>query len=210
MIITIFPASVYAEDDFSNSSDDTNETNEYIDNTDLSDEDIIEPDEIEEEERKPRALMKAPLKGNNVDELEIRTFVVQFFYGAELNDNGDYVWTPTSNAAKHRFSYRINYAISGKFELEPESIEMRIPKQILRDRDGKFADYYEMSIPTKKEVDDGEEIDMDINYAYYEDGDEIVIYNFREVYTGENGYIELSYLTSKSTFNYVDYDGDDR
>lgn len=205
----MFPASVYAQDDFSNSSDDTNETSEYIDNTDLSDEDIIEPDEIEEEERKPRALMKAPLRGNNVDELEIRTFIVQFFYGATLNDNNDYVWTAPSSASGHRFSYRINYAISGKFELEPESIEMRIPKQILRDRDGEYADYYEMSIPTKKEVDDGEEIDMDINYAYYENGDEIVIYNFREVYTGENGYIELSYLTSKSTFNYVDYDGDD-
>lgn len=170
------------------------------------DEPEVEPDGIEPTERKPRALMKTPFRnGNEVDPLEIRTFLVQFFYGAELNDNDDYVWTAPYNNSGHRFSYRINYAISGKFELEPNSIEMRIPKSILVDRDGSPADTYEMSIPTKKEVDDGEEIDMDINYAYYEDGDDIVIYNFREVYTGENGYIELSYFTSKSSYDYYDY-----
>lgn len=177
----------------------------YLDDTDWLEEEIIEPDIIETVERSPIALMRAPLRANdNVDELEIRTFITQFFYGASLTD-GDYVWNAPSSASGHRFSFRINYAISGKFELAPNSIEMRIPKSILKDRDGNYADTYEMSIPTKREVDDGEEIDMDINYAYYEDGDDIVIYNFREVYTGENGYIEMSYFTSKSTYNYYDY-----
>ena len=66
-----------------------------------------------------------------------------------------------------------------------------------------------MSIPSRTDVEaaeagTGEEIDTDIDYAYYEDGDNIVIYNFREVPAGDNGYIEMSYNTSDTTFAYAD------
>lgn len=170
--------------------------------------------------------------GSNDTQIEIRDFDIEVFYGGKWESGnaeiytmqgGQYnkttttdnrfVWTPKSSAKDHRFSFRINYAFGGVGEVGPhnpddetsEGIMIRIPKQILRDRTGMFADYYEMSIPSKLDVEtDFENLDRDINYAYYEDGDDIVIYNFREVTAGENGFIELNYITSKTTFNYVD------
>ena len=43
-----------------------------------------------------------------------------------------------------------------------------------------------MSIPTKQEADEyiagtNMDIDDDIKFAYYEEGDRIIIYNFREI-----------------------------
>lgn len=146
-----------------------------------------------------------PSQVSEVEVLEIRTFSAEMIYGADLNEEGDWVWDARTQASGHRFSYRIHYAISGQFELPEGSIEMRIPKHILKNRQGEWADSYEMSIPSKADLDRGEKLDPDINYVYYEDGDEIVIYNFREVFTGENGYIELSYFTSQSALSYIDY-----
>lgn len=86
---------------------------------------------------------------------------------------------------------------------------MAVPIHTLSDRNGNWADTYEMSIPSRADVEaaeagTGEDINTDIDYAYYEDGDNIVIYNFREVPAGDNGYIEMSYNTSDTTFAYVD------
>ncbi|MBR0230579.1 MAG: hypothetical protein IJL94_04250, partial [Erysipelotrichaceae bacterium] len=138
-----------------------------------------------------------------VNSLEIRDFSVQLFYGASKQDD-KYVWNANSSAKGHAFSFRINYALGGTFSVAPEGIRIELPLHILKDRYGNDADTLEMSIPTRQDVENGEPIDSGINYAYYIEGDKIIIYNFKEVFTGENGYIELSYYTSQSTYEYTD------
>ena len=129
--------------------------------------------------------------------------------------NGKYTWvTDGKETSKdHRFTFRINYAISGTYDYEPEKIQIRIPKQILRNRSGNFADYYDMSIP---EWDDPD-LEDTTDFVYKEIKEKvnpedpnseeieyILIYNRIPVPAGANGFIEVSYLTSERTWEYLD------
>ena len=142
----------------------------------------------------------------------IRSLSTQLFYGAAKDADG-YVWNVSDYYDGHRFSYRINFAISGVDTAAAKSVKLTIPKSILTDRDGNTADTTEFSIPSRTDVESAtdangnintSEIDTDVNYAYYEDGDSYVIYNFRDIPAAENSYIELSYVTSRTTYSYVD------
>lgn len=143
-----------------------------------------------------------------IADVYIRELSTQLFYGVESTEDGN-IWNADNHEKGHRFSFRINYAISGVDVAPVNSIRFTIPKSILLDRDGLRGDYYEMSVPAKMEIDaymngNGESIDSDVNWGYFEEGENIIIYNFRELEAGNNGYIELSYFTNQSTFNYED------
>lgn len=157
---------------------------------------------------------KIAVTDDNTDakNIYIRSLSTQLFYGAAKDTDG-YVWNASDYYSNHRFSYRISFALSGVDTAVAKSVKLTIPKSILTDRDGNTADSVEFSIPSKADVDAATdengnikagEIDADVNYAYYEDGDSYVIYNFRDVPAAENSYIELSYVTTKTTYNYVD------
>ena len=163
----------------------------------------IPSDETIEEETPIRQLMRAPRLLGSASGVNIREFVVQQFYGGKMQ-SGKYTWDANYNTSGHRFSFRLNYALGGVGELDANSVVFTIPKQILRDRSNNFAGTYEMSIPSKRDVDSGEELDTDISFAYYEDGNNIKIYNFKPISAGSNGYIELSYITNKTATNYKD------
>lgn len=146
-------------------------------------------------------------------ELYISSLSAQLFYGAEKDTDGTCVWNASDYNSGHRFSYRINFALSGAETAAAGSVKLTIPKSILTDRDGNAADTVEFSIPSRADVDaatdengniNTSKIDSDASYAYYEDGDSYVIYNFRDVSAAENSYIELSYVTSRTTYSYVD------
>ena len=141
------------------------------------------------------------------EKIEIREFNIQAFEGGTDVD-GKYVWNADTSAADHRFSFRVNYALSGTGEIPEELIEIRIPLQILKDKNDKFADYFEMSVPHQSELNEEGEQD---DFAYYVDDetDEIVVYNCKTVSAAVEGYFEVSYLTSKTTFNYRDMDPSD-
>lgn len=146
----------------------------------------------------------------------IRTLSTQLFYGASRQDDGTYLWnvpvTVNGYEAGHRFNYRINFSISGVGTAAVDTIEFRVPKSTLKGRNGRASDTVEFSIPSRDDVtaatdtegNISDEIDGDVNYAWYTDDDDIVIYNFREVPAGDNGYIEMSYVTSKNSFFYKD------
>lgn len=138
-----------------------------------------------------------------IADLEINDFGVRFIDGAVLESN-KYTWNAESPTAGHPFVFQINFALSGQYSIDPYNVELRIPLHILKDRNGNYADDIEMSIPSKKDVDDGVSISPDINYCYFIENNEIVIQNFREYHTGENAFIQVKYLTSKSTLEYVD------
>lgn len=142
---------------------------------------------------------KIKIKTQN-DNYEINTFKMQFVSGATEDENKNLVWTPENSTEGHEFTFRVNYAISGLKELPAESIQITIPKSILRNKKGNSDDRYIMSLPTSEEYDRTTEM------AYIENEDYIIVYNPEEVKAGINGYFEIAYATKSPTFNYKDYD----
>ena len=146
---------------------------------------------------------------NGQPSIYFRTLKTEMFSGGTKNADGSYTWTPKSKAKGHQYAFRISYSISGVDTAKAGSIKLTIPRTTIVDRNGAEADEAQFSIPTKAEADaylagQGEEFDADVNFAYYVEGDNIVIYNFRDISAGDNGYIEMAYATTKTTFNYKD------
>ena len=148
------------------------------------------------------------LKANNKfktknDKHEIRIFASPLISGASKDSNGNLVWTAGSSSAGHEFTFRVNYALSGVGELAEGSMQITIPKKVLRDKEGNFANEFIMSLPTLEEY---KQQSGTTDFVYKEDEDYIIVYNPKEITAAVNGYFEVSYTTSKSTFNYKDYD----
>lgn len=146
---------------------------------------------------------------NGQPSIYFRTLKTEMFNGGTKNADGSYTWTPKSKAKGHQYAFRISYSISGVDTAKAGSMKLTIPRTTIVDRNGAEADEAQFSIPTKAEADaylagQGEEFDADVNFAYYVEGDNIVIYNFRDISAGDNGYIEMAYATTKTTFNYKD------
>lgn len=146
---------------------------------------------------------------NGQPSIYFRTLKTEMFSGGTKNADGSYTWTPKNKAKGHQYAFRISYSISGIDVAKAGSMKLTIPRTTIVDRNGVEADEAQFSIPTKAEADaylagQGEEFDADVNFAYYVEGDNIVIYNFRDISAGDNGYIEMAYATTKTTFNYKD------
>ena len=157
------------------------------------------------------ASLRSVERNTTVKDVHIGDFNTKLVGGV---DKGTNVWTvPTINtggyAAGHMFVFRVNFSISGVDEVGENTVMFTVPKSILLNRNGQASDKYEMSIPHQREVDAmmagiGEPIDRDVNFAYYEDGDNIVIYNFRKLAAGTEGYVEVGYHTAESSYEYRD------
>ena len=171
-----------------------------------------QPDEAPTEEQvqgrqtldlKMKNLLSTGADNESDSDISIDTFRATLRSGATKNENGDYVWTATNNYADHAFIFRVTYSLSGTYEYQAGEIEIRIPKSILLNRNGKSSDYYELSIPSY----DAEGLTDANVFVYKEDGDDIVIYNrIDETPAAQNGYFEVSYSTSERTYEYADYD----
>lgn len=159
----------------------------------------------------------------------ISSFATQVMSGAEKQSNGDWVWTPANEASGHRFAFRVNYNTSGTGSMNPAvvttttnastgkvtatavtgGIQIRVPKSIIKDRDGVLDDTYEMSLNSFDDIvsdADGELADEE--WAYCEIGDEIIVYNRKTVDAAQSGYFEIGYATNSETFEYKDYGAD--
>lgn len=164
-----------------------------------------------EEENTEDASLRSVERNTTVKDVHIGDFNTKLVGGV---DKGTNVWTvPTINtggyAAGHMFVFRVNFSISGVDEVGENAVMFTVPKSILLNRNGQASDKYEMSIPHQREVDammagTGEQIDKDVNFAYYEDGDNIVIYNFRKLAAGTEGYVEVGYKTLEGSYEYRD------
>lgn len=164
-----------------------------------------------EEENTEDPSLRSVERNTTVKDVHIGDFNTKLVGGV---DKGTNVWTvPTINtggyAAGHMFVFRVNFSISGVDEVGENAAMFTVPKSILLNRNGQASDKYEMSIPHQREVDammagTGEPIDKDVNFAYYEDGDNIVIYNFRKLAAGTEGYVEVGYKTLESSYEYRD------
>ncbi len=160
-------------------------------------------------------------EGTTEQEPEIKTFRNQFVRGADKNEDGgnvQYIWNANTNEPGHRFVFRVNYDISGIKERPAGNIKITIPRQILKDRTGNFADAFEMSLPElQKDPETGDYYPMEeqaayfevgIDYGYYlskeDESENIIVTNLREVPAAQNGYFEVSYGTIKETWEYPD------
>ena len=153
----------------------------------------------------------APVRNGNGSDtsMEVDVFGVEFVSGAVENDNGDYVWTAENSYPQHRFTLSVTYSISGEFDYDVGGIQIKIPASILVDRNGTLSDTYEMSLPKK-----GTEGLSNENVFVYEEIEEngqkfILITNRVPVPLAQSGFIEVSYLTDKTTYDYADYDPTD-
>ena len=135
----------------------------------------------------------------SVSTLSIETFDVSLVYGADKVGD-QYIWTPTLTDSNHLFVYRINYAFSGQGDIGWECMNIRVPKTILKNRDGEYSDECELSVPAKDQAE------SDTVYAYYEDGDCYVITNLMDVEATQDGFFEVSYSTKQLTYEYKDGD----
>ena len=163
--------------------------------------------EVSEEElaRPRKAMHMLAATGSSGQEIEINDMRAVLRSGAVLNSNGDYVWTAENSDSGHSFTYRIFYAFSGVGEYAENQIQITIPKSILRDRSGGFADIYELPIP---ECTEDDLTDSNL-FVYKEDGENLVIFNRLSCSAAQSGYIEVSYTTTKPTFDYADYLSED-
>ena len=142
------------------------------------------------------------LKSKN-DDYEIRIFGSNFVSGANKDENNNLVWDANIWSSGHEFTFRVNYATSGLRELPAGSVQITIPKSILRNRAGVLADEFTMSLPTLREY---EAENKATEFIYKEIGNYIVIYNPKEIPAAINGYFEIAYSTSDLTAYYKDYD----
>ena len=165
----------------------------------------------------PASIVKAADDTGDQRNIEkINSFTDTLVKGAE-NVDGKYVWNAKTDADDHRFTFRVDYSMSGVKELEPGAIKIWIPKTILKDRSGKYADYMDISVPSEDEYKEASDEDKkDVNYIWKESTDDahkncIEITNVKERTAGENGYFEVAYITNEQTFEYKDevtYDAD--
>ena len=144
-----------------------------------------------------------------LEDIEIRSFGASFADGAVLS-SGKYVYTPQYADAGHLFIYRVYYSLSGEGFFEPGEVVIRMPKNILRDRDGNYADECELSIPSRQDLEEYEDSisEIDTSFVYEYDENEIVIRNFGDgedrLKAGSTGYIEIGYRMTKQTYYYKD------
>lgn len=135
----------------------------------------------------------------------IGKFELSFGSGAVINDKNQYVWTAENSNEGHGFIYNLAFSISTHGSLAPGDINIRIPKQILKDSSGNYAGDIQLPYPSENEDYDKERIE----YVYREVYDTatektyIEIYNVKEL-DAINLEIPFMYETSEKTWEYED------
>lgn len=133
--------------------------------------------------------------------VNISEFQVSLVNGAD-ESNGKNVWNPSDPAKGHSFIYRVNYTMSGTFSTDTGAFKIELPLHILKDKDGNWADAFNCPYWTRSEVTEGD--NPDFVYEIDEENNKVTIYNYRPYPTGEAGYVEFSYETTKDTMQYLD------
>ena len=142
--------------------------------------------------------------GSEVEKIE--KFQAKLVRGTDSDSST--TWTPTTNADGHRFVYRISYAFSGVGELPKESVKIRVPKKLIRDRSGKYNDEFDVGVPEERDADENDD------FAYREgsgdDKDYYIVYNNREISAAQTGSIDVSYSLKNKVSQYKDMQDSDR
>lgn len=133
--------------------------------------------------------------------IDISEFHVAFVSGADKVDD-KYIWNPSDSAAGHSFIYRVNYTMSGTFSTDVGAFKIEVPLHILKDKDGNWADTFTCPYGLRSSITEND--NPDFVYEIDEENNKAIIYNYKPYPTGEAGYVEFAYETTKDTTNYTD------
>lgn len=144
---------------------------------------------------------------NEGDEVTIQSFTAEVHGGATL-ESGKYVYTPYSMNSGHEFVYRLSYQFSGIGSLPVDSVEIRIPLHIFKNRNDVWDDNFMLPIPrdTRRPGDTSVQYSEDVTFVYTVDreNEQILIHNVRELDAGAEGHIDVAYRNASVVTNYVD------
>ena len=146
-----------------------------------------------------------PLQGAYADPAgsgteEIQTFTAKLVRGTDDSENN--TWTPETNDIGHKFVYRLSYAFSGTGEAEKDTIKIRVPKHLIRDRKGNYQDEFDVGVPEERDADSRD--DFAYREGSGEDKDYFIIYNNRSIPAAQAGTIEVSYALTEKVSAYTD------
>ena len=150
-----------------------------------------------------RTVHAASGDGTNVEKIE--KFTGTLIRGAD-NTNNQWVWTPTNTNKDHKFTYRMTYAFSGVKDLPAKAVAITVPKHILKDRDGSYADEIDAAAVDESEADANDK------WVIKQDPDhdnQMIIYNNQAITAADAGDIEVAYATTENTYDYIDMEKSD-
>ena len=130
---------------------------------------------------------------------KIEDFVVSVVSGAVNKGSAaapDYYWN-----LEDEIKYQIDYNTSGEGELAAESVQFIIPKHIIKNRNGEYADIFDIAVPDVSEVSND---DAENEFVFTERQNDILVYNRIGISAAQKGSVQFSYKPSQSTFNYED------
>ena len=179
------------------------DSEENIEDLTVNTENISEEPQVTEEDAAAGNTQENPDADptGSVIPVDISEFQVSFVSGAE-NADGKNVWNPSDPTKGHSFIYRVNYTMSGTFSTDIGAFKIELPLHILKDKDGNWADAFNCPYWLRSEVT--EEDNPDFVYEIDEENNKVTIYNYKPYPTGEAGYVEFSYETTKDTMQYLD------
>lgn len=179
------------------------DSEENIEDLTVNTENISEEPQVTEEDAAAGNTQENPDADptGSVIPVDISEFQVSFVSGAE-NADGKNVWNPSDPTKGHSFIYRVNYTMSGTFSTDIGAFKIELPLHILKDKDGNWADTFNCPYWLRSEVT--EEDNPDFVYEIDEENNKVTIYNYKPYPTGEAGYVEFSYETTKDTMQYLD------
>ena len=179
------------------------DSEENIEDLTVNTENISEEPQVTEEDAAAGNTQENPDadQTGSVVPVDISEFQVSFVSGAE-NADGKNVWNPSDPTKGHSFIYRVNYTMSGTFSTDIGAFKIELPLHILKDKDGNWADTFNCPYWLRSEVT--EEDNPDFVYEIDEENNKVTIYNYKPYPTGEAGYVEFSYETTKDTMQYLD------
>lgn len=179
------------------------DSEENIEDLTVNTENISEEPQVTEEDTAAGSTQENPDADptGSVVPVDISEFQVSFVSGAE-NADGKNVWNPSDPTKGHSFIYRVNYTMSGTFSTDIGAFKIELPLHILKDKDGNWADVFNCPYWLRSEVT--EEDNPDFVYEIDEENNKVTIYNYKPYPTGEAGYVEFSYETTKDTMQYLD------
>lgn len=127
---------------------------------------------------------------SDLDGSKIETIVSEWITKDSVEDNNadslNQIWKDNSNQI---IRIRINYALSGQHDYPEGSVNIEIPKNIVRDRKGNLTGYMTLAVPQAP--------DKSGLFSYVDNGDTYILTNTKKLPAATSGMFEVSIIDLK-------------
>src|SRR5574344_490685 len=153
------------------------------DELEISDE-LIEPEEMSVQAFNKLSSNKEEFP-SDLDGSKIETIVSEWITKDSVEDNDkdslNQVWRDNSHQI---IRMRINYALSGQHDYPEGSVNIEIPKNIVRDRKGNLTGYMSLAVPQAP--------DKSGLFSYVDNGDTYILTNTKKLPAATSGVFEMT------------------